>query len=81
MSGSTKTVSQVGGTKKGDSSVLPESTTATDHTNPIKTSSDAAPLSHDTVDLKNKKSDTKTSGSKTSSSPSSSSSSSSSSSK
>jgi hypothetical protein len=68
MSGSTKTVSQTGGTKKGDSSVLPSSTTSTDHTNPTKTSSDAPPLSHETVDLKNKKSDTKTTDTKTSSS-------------
>jgi hypothetical protein len=47
MSGSTKTVSQTGGTKKGDSSVLPPSSTSSDKTNPTKTSSDAAPLNHD----------------------------------
>jgi len=42
MSGSTKTVSQTGGTKKGDSSELPSSDTSKDHTNPMKTSSDTA---------------------------------------
>jgi cobalamin biosynthesis Mg chelatase CobN len=57
MSGSTKTVSQTGGTKQGDSSVLPKSSTSSDHTNPTKTSSDAPPLDHDTVDIKNKNTD------------------------
>jgi hypothetical protein len=59
MSGSTKTVSQTGGTKKGDSSVLPSSTTSSDGTNPIKTSSDAPPLDHENVDLKNQATDKK----------------------
>ncbi|CAF0930862.1 unnamed protein product [Adineta ricciae] len=55
LSGSTtKTVSQTGGTKKGDSSVLPKSSTSSDHTNPTKTSSDAPSLDHNSVDLKNK---------------------------
>ncbi|CAF3732897.1 unnamed protein product [Rotaria sordida] len=57
MSGSTKTVSQTGGTKKGDSSVLPPSGTASDHTNPTKTSSDAPPLDHAHVDEADKSSD------------------------
>jgi hypothetical protein len=57
MSGSTKTVSQTGGTKKGDSSILPSSATASDDTNPTKTSSNAPPLGHENVDLKDKKTD------------------------
>jgi hypothetical protein len=72
-SSSTKTVSQTGGTKKGDSSVLPSSATSKDSTNPIKTSSDAPPLDHENVDIKNKKpekkaGDSSSSGSKSSSS-------------
>jgi len=66
MSGSTKTVSQTGGTKEGDSSVLPPSATSSDSTNPTKTSSDASPLGHEDVDLKNKS--TSSSSSKSSSS-------------
>jgi hypothetical protein len=76
ISGSTKTVSQTGGTKKGDSSVLPPSSTASDHANPIKTSSDAPPLDHENVDAPAKNTDkqrrtTSTSSSKSSSSSSS----------
>jgi len=55
MSGSTKTVAQTGGTKEGDSSVLPPSSTSSDHTNPMKTSSDAPPLDHEHVDSDDKK--------------------------
>ncbi|UJR09761.1 hypothetical protein I4U23_013988 [Adineta vaga] len=65
MSGSTKTVSQTGGTQKGDSSVLPKSSTGSDHTNPTKTSSDAPPLDHENIDLKNKQTDKKTSSTST----------------
>ncbi|CAF1562325.1 unnamed protein product [Rotaria sp. Silwood1] len=57
ISGSTKTVSQTGGTKKGDSSVLPSSATASDKTNPTKTSSDAPPLDHEHIDPVDKPSD------------------------
>jgi hypothetical protein len=50
MTGSTKTVAQTGGTKKGDSSVLPSSSSPSDHTNPTKTSSDAPSLADTNVD-------------------------------
>ncbi len=66
MSGSTKTVSQTGGTKEGDSSVLPSSATSSDSTNPTKTSSDGSALGHEDVDLKKKS--TSSSSSKSSSS-------------
>lgn len=68
MSGSTKTVEQTGGTKSGDSSVLPKSTTKFDHTNPTKTSSDAPSLDHEHVDIENKKRPTSSSSSSSSSS-------------
>ncbi|CAF2715808.1 unnamed protein product [Rotaria sp. Silwood2] len=57
MSGSTKTISQTGETKKGDSSVLPSSATKSDHTNPTKTSSDAPSLGRAYIDSTNKTSD------------------------
>lgn len=46
--------------QQGNSSVLPKSTTAKDHTNPTKTSSDAPPLDHENVDIKNKAESPKT---------------------
>ncbi len=52
-----KSASKSGSTKSSDSSVLPKSTTSSDHTNPTKTSSDAPPLDHENVDLKNKSTD------------------------
>lgn len=51
--------------QQGGSSVLPKSTTSKDKTNPTKTSSDAPPLDHENVDIKNK---AKSSESRTSSS-------------
>jgi hypothetical protein len=69
MSGSTKTVSQSGGTKKGDSSVLPKSTT-----NPTKTSSDGEALGHDDTGSSNKKTEKTSRAASTSTSKSSSSS-------
>ncbi len=74
MSGSTKTVSQSGGTKKGDSSVLPKSTTSSDQTNPTKTSSDGEALGHDDTGSSNKKTEKTSRAASTSTSKSSSSS-------
>jgi hypothetical protein len=52
-----KGASKSGSTKSSDSSVLPKSGTSSDHTNPMKTSSDAPALDHENVDVKNKSTD------------------------